>query len=228
MKLLFVPVLAAALTQAGDDPEKVFRAMEAKIAEADSLLVTFTTRMEAATKGAAVFQGQVTIGDGNRVRIEGTAEESKGQAVKLLWVSDGKRIAKSANGKASAPEALPQSGMRPLMTLALARMGIATTLYTVYVPGGGPRDPLNAIKVSDFKLDKGEKVNGRDALVIHYKLTVKDHAAACTVWVDAATQLPLKRVFRADDKGARFTVTETYGGFAFGPKLDPGTFDLPN
>src|SRR5437588_312597 len=42
--------------------------------------------------------------------------------------------------------------------------------------------------VDDFKMGAAEKVNGREAKVIHYRLTLNGkHAVQAALWLDAAT-----------------------------------------
>ena len=58
MKLLFVPVLVAALGQAGDDPTVRMKAMEEKIAKAKSIQFTFDGKIEG-SKGKRLAPGHV-------------------------------------------------------------------------------------------------------------------------------------------------------------------------
>ena len=73
MKLLAIPVLAAVLGQAGDDAEKVFRAMEEKVARADSFQVRFEGKLAGVQPKSpgGIYDGQVTAA-GNKARIEAT------------------------------------------------------------------------------------------------------------------------------------------------------------
>src|SRR5258707_34072 len=94
--------------------------------------------------------------------------------------------------------------------------------------GDDQKNPLDEFKVSAFKALPAEKVNGRDAVVIEYKVTVpQNQTAIATVWVDAATHLPLKRTLRMEMGGAPVTVTETYSAFRLNPQLDANLFVLP-
>ena len=47
------------------------------------------------------------------------------------------------------------------------------------------------------------------------------------MWLDPATNLPLKRVLRPDAENDGFVFTETYSAFTFNPEVDARTFELP-
>jgi outer membrane lipoprotein-sorting protein len=64
-------------------------------------------------------------------------------------------------------------------------------------------------------------------VVIVYKLRIRDQAGTGTVWLDAATHLPLKRSLRLNMGGVA-VFTETYRDFHLNPPLDARTFELPN
>ena len=48
-----------------------------------------------------------------------------------------------------------------------------------------------------------------------------------TVWIDAASHLPLKRVFTINDASRKVRVTETYSDFVVNAELDSKHFTLP-
>jgi outer membrane lipoprotein-sorting protein len=223
MNLLFAPVLAVVLSQAGEDAEKTFRAMESKVAKADTLQVTFEGKLEGPKGEGGSFKGQVQVGTGNKARIE--AELTfMGKSSKMTMISDGTKMASVMDGKSNTQDTPP--AMRSLMTVALARLGIGTAVFMVSAPGD-KTNPLETIKVSDFKKGKAEKVGDRMADVIEYKLNINGKMTDCAVWIDSATGLPLRRTLRGSEVGATFTFTETYGMFAINPKLDAKVFALP-
>ena len=49
----------------------------------------------------------------------------------------------------------------------------------------------------------------------------------CHVWIDAASHLPLKRVFTINDASRKVRVTETYSDFVVNAELDSKHFTLP-
>ena len=72
-----------------------------------------------------------------------------------------------------------------------------------------------------------EKVGSRDAKVITYNATIKTLDAGrhkVTLWIDAETLLPLKRVIVPEGVATRVTETCT---FDLNPKVEAGAFALP-
>jgi Tol biopolymer transport system component/outer membrane lipoprotein-sorting protein len=82
-------------------------------------------------------------------------------------------------------------------------------------------------EIWDFRAGAAEKVGGRDANVVHFKMPsgMRDKDAAFTVWIDAKTLLPLKRVIVLDPT-SKATITETYKEFTLDPEIDAGAFEL--
>jgi outer membrane lipoprotein-sorting protein len=227
MKLLFVPMLAAVLTQAGDDPAVRLKAMEDTIAKAETAQVGFDAKFEA--KGMeGTMKGTLSVGAGNKARVDADVG-IMGQTIKIELVSDGTKLVTKAGDFGTMSKDTPKH-LRQAMVAVMARTGVATAIVARKDEPDDNVNPLDLIKVSDAKKVKEEKVNGRDALVVSYKLTIKDFPAPITgsVWIDTQTNLPLKRVLRADKDGESFTITETYSNFRINPKLDAGTFKLPN
>ena len=232
MKLLFVPVLVAVLGQAGDDPSVRMKAMEEKIAKADSLQVTLDSKFESSKgKGSGTIQGTLTLGAGDKARAELNLN-FMGKAMKIQMVSDGTKMVESIDGKAK-PAKETTKHFRDTMTAVLARSGFSAGFL---LAGANQVDkvdkednPLKMVLVSDFKKLKVEKIGDRDALVIQYKLTMKgaDIAPTGTVWLDLKTNLPLKRVIRAEMGSETMTLTENYSNFRINPKLDDKLFELP-
>jgi outer membrane lipoprotein-sorting protein len=226
MKLLAIPMLAAVLGQAGDDPAKILKAVEDKVTKADAVQVALDVKVES-TKGDGSIKGTLTVAAGNKARAE-LAMEFKGKAQKVEMVSDGKMMVEIQDGKAREPREA-EKHFQSLMPLVLARSGLGVAFFLLRGPGAEKEDPLDTITVSDAKKLKAEKVDGRDAVVIEYKVNVKGEkvSVTATVWVDVKTNLPLRRVARAEVAGDTFTVTETYSNLRLNPKLAPDFFQLP-
>jgi outer membrane lipoprotein-sorting protein len=226
MKLLLVPVLLAALGQAGDDAEKRFKAMEEKLARAAAFQVTFDGKIESAgQKNDGTLKGALTVGPNGKSHM--TAEGNiLGKAQKMTMVSDGKQRVVKADDMNMESRDVPSNWRKMLDTVA-ARIGVTAGFLLIGRSSDDKEDPLETIKVSDFKQVKREKINGRDAVVIEYKLTPKGlNAATCTVWVDAQTNLPLKRTLHVAEGGG-VTISETYSNFTLNPNLDDKMFELP-
>jgi outer membrane lipoprotein-sorting protein len=230
MNLLFVPVLAVVLTQAGDDPAKTQKALEDRIAAAKSVQTMFSGKV-VSPKGEFGIRGSVATA-GDKARFEVTLE-GMGKSMKVLAVSDGVKTVALEDGKRTEQKARPEE-MRQVTTAALARSGVtATFLILVMAPRSATEKKetvLDMLQVSDFKQLKADKVSGRDAVVIEYKLRIRDGKElkpfTVTVWVDARLNLPIRREVRGEADGA-FSVTENYDTFAIDPKLDPKLFELP-
>jgi outer membrane lipoprotein-sorting protein len=224
MKLLIVPVLAVVLAQAGDDPAVLMQKMENKIARAKSVRVTFAAKAES-PKGDLTMNGSLALaGDRARAELElGMA----GKSMKILSVSDGTKTVSVQDGKTT--EKPDKKDARPLVNAALARSGV-TALFLLSQPSSkdGKKDGKGDIKLSEFKKLNSEKVGGRDAVVIEFTLTFQEQKPMRgTVWLDAQTGLPLKRVLRGEEKGNAFTITETYSDLTLDAQLDAKLFEFP-
>lgn len=121
------------------------------------------------------------------------------------------------------------------MVTAATRGGIFVPMHLaveVHIEGEKPRetDMAELLKVSGFKLGKKETVGGREAQAIEYVLTVTSAGGlklSTTVWVDAQTHVPLKRLLTARLDGQDLSVTETYADVVVDGKVDAKTFELP-
>jgi outer membrane lipoprotein-sorting protein len=215
-------VLAAVLGQ-GDDAEKLFRAMEQKIARADTLRVTFEGKLSGPPGNDGTYKGTAVFRNPNKARIE-LSLEFLGKNMKMEMVTDGVKMVAIQDGNPTAPQD-PPPFMRAVMTATLARAGVIPTLFLVSRTNEKEANPLDEIKVNGFKWGKAEPVGGRDAQVIEYQLTGGGQSMACTVWVDAKTHLPLKRTLQVKEQQA--TITETYSTFAVNPVLEAKLFELP-
>ncbi len=221
MKLLLIPLLLTVAAQGGADAEKRFKAMEAKIAKADTLQITFDGKIETA-KGGGPVKGTLTIGAGGKGRLTAEADVA-GKTAKLEMVSDGNKVATRETGLNWKNKDVPRDFRAKLNAIA-GRTGIVAGVFLLTT---GQENLQDALKASDFKLLPAEKVGGRYAAVVQYQLTVKDKKAIGTLWLDAKTNLPLKRVLRPAEGNDGATFTEIYSAFTLNPKLDAKLFELP-
>jgi outer membrane lipoprotein-sorting protein len=86
------------------------------------------------------------------------------------------------------------------------------------------------LKVSGLRLGKREKLDGKEAQAINYVLTVAGADGLklnTTVWVDATTHVPLKRLLTAKVDDRDLSVTETYANVVVDGKVDAKAFELP-
>src|SRR4051794_36167573 len=117
MQLLVIPLLAAVLGQ-GDDPAKVMKAMEDKVARAEAVQVTLDCKIDS-NKGNGTFKGTLTVAGGNKARADITME-FMGKAETHQMVSDGTKMVVTQAGKVEPPKDA-EKHMRPAVTVALAR-----------------------------------------------------------------------------------------------------------
>jgi hypothetical protein len=80
----------------------------------------------------------------------------------------------------------------------------------------------------DFKASAAEKIDGRDAKVVRFKVGEQGDrdAALVTIWIDSKTLLPLKRVVVPNPRSPA-VATEVYKQFTLDPKIDAKLFQLP-
>jgi outer membrane lipoprotein-sorting protein len=225
MKLLLLPLLFTVSAQGGDDAEKRFRAMEAKVRQADALQVAFDCDL---MNKLGTIKGSMIVRAGNKARLEMQVDFA-GKEMKLLMVSDGSKMVANMDGVNQTTQDTPKFLRDALQGLA-AKAGVVANLMVVGKASNEQKNPLEGVKLSDFKALPNEQVNGRDAAVIAYKVSLADNQnASVTVWIDTATNLPLKRTLRMDmNGGGPNEFTETYREFRLNPQLDARLFELPN
>jgi outer membrane lipoprotein-sorting protein len=226
-------LLAAAVppaTSAQDnEAEKLFRAMEKRVLAAQSFEVTFEYGVEnRKAKGSLLLTR-----DGKaRAKLRGDFGEG-GPNSTFEAVSDGKQLVTkqgpSAGGKKVVGKA--PKNFHAVFGTTLSRGGVWCGLLVLpHLRAEGKElapDQLR-IQVSDFKSGGAEKVGGRDARVVRYRLGEGDgdqDDAEVTLWLDARTLLPLKRTVVT--KRDVVHVTETYRAFRLDPTVDAKAFELP-
>jgi outer membrane lipoprotein-sorting protein len=228
MNLFAIPVLVGLLGQ-GDDPAKVMKAVDEKVGKADTLQTNFDAKIEG-SKGNGTMKGTVSVAPGGKARLEADLDIG-GMAVKLQVVSDGSKLKVTVSGMEVESKDTPKN-MRGVMTVLLSRAGVGAMILAPKKGDDdkGMADPFESVKLSGLKKVKAEKVGDRDAVVIDFALDIKDQPVKLngTVWVDTVTNLPLKRVLRAEMGGETATVTETYANFRINPKLDGKLFQFGN
>jgi outer membrane lipoprotein-sorting protein len=87
--------------------------------------------------------------------------------------------------------------------------------------------PKQKLDIRGFQAGAAEKVGGRDAKVVRYKMNLsglRNDDTAFTVWIDTKTLLPLKRAIGPDRSFP--AVTEIYKEFTLDPKIDAGALEL--
>lgn len=250
MKVLLASAVLAALTlapvgratespQAANDAEKLFRAMEAKVTGADAFHFRFQVEEETAQGKHEPSTGAVAVARGGKVYLEVKGAwtlnfqgKKTTYPIEVLTVSDGTQMKfkswdpTTGEEHVSATVATPASVSR-LWRSTSARTGWSTWLGVLFAVGSEEgAQQLLSLKASKFTLGPVEKVNGREARVIAYRLENPAGVGAdCRVWIDTQTLLPLRRTMASTQEGHQ--LTETYSDFRVNAEVDPKLFVLP-
>lgn len=213
--------------QDGKEAENLFRQMEEKLSKARTLECVFEGKVQ--PKGS--LKGSLAFAEGNKVRVEYSLEIEGDRQVKGTVVSDGAKVVKVLNGK--EPEQVFEQGTEdvPLKPQSLRAM----ILRSFGLAGGCAILELSSfeVKVSGFKFGKKDKLDGRDAQIIEYEMTVEGVSVdgtsiSAAIWLDAKTTLPIKRVATIDKgSGEKYTVTEIYTNLTLNKNIDAKKFELP-
>jgi len=235
MLMWLAPLLLAAMVSADNDKdaEKAFREMSATLTQSKSFACTFELKMDT-PEGKGSFKGRLAVAQGNKVRME-MKGEGGGKSTDLLSVSDGEKQITVDNKKTQPVRDTPKNLAKNVLT-GMARGGIFAPIFLAVeaVREGekpGETNVEEMLKVSDFKLGKKEKVDGKETQAIEYLLAAASVGSGekinATVWVDVKTHVPLKRLLTAKVGDKQITVTETYSNVELDGKIDAKTFELP-
>jgi hypothetical protein len=228
-----VLLTSAALSAAGQEnqAEKLYRGMEKTLRTAKTLRVSFDLVFTPGPSAGAEnkplnVKGVLLLGEGDMLRLEFAVG-----AVKLLTVSDGTNLARSAPDPARAPsvQKTPKGlGSSYRSATALVGLGLAAEIL------GGARDffgrPPEHFTASDFKLGAKERVGKVETQIIEYSVTEKSddqpRKGRVKVWLDMQTKLPLKLSLTTNAVTVS-AITELYREFTLNPTLEEKVFALP-
>jgi outer membrane lipoprotein-sorting protein len=219
MSTAIAVVLLALAGQPPQDAEKLYNDMAGQLQKAATLEVSFTARAEGAKK--ADLKGVVKLAAGNKALtvVEG---ELGGKPFRVTVVSDGTNQQTRAGGGDAIERPTPPT-YNALLTAIVERLGAFNLL--LLRADDDPAKLRANFTPGNFKLGKVEMVGGRPAQAIEYQITSeKSPPMQVTLWLDAKTNLPLRRVTRL---GADALLTEDYATFRVNVPLEAGTFDLP-
>ena len=227
--VLAAGLLTAALTAPDqaqiNEAEKLFRDMEKKIQAAKAFRVVFTTEIKRdARERVGRFEGSLLLTHDNKGRMK--IREVRGQSRSWEAISDGKRV-KSEGATSATPK-----NFHGLASVLVSRVGVFPTFPAIpfVIAQADTVDKVEGSKLDawDFKAGAAEKIEGRDAKVVRFRVGEKGDrdAAAVTLWIDSKTLLPLKRVVVANPRSAE-VVTERYKQFTLDPKVGAKVFELP-
>jgi outer membrane lipoprotein-sorting protein len=214
----------------GGDPEKLVRGMEKKLAQAKTLRVSFEAEHLGGGKGDfGVFKGTLTVAQGNKVHLDGAFWNDGKATDRWKIVSDGTNLKSEGLSKVSKPAS---KKLTDDYRSSLTHGGFLMVAF--YVSPVKPKEMWATFKASDFKFERQENIGKRKTNVVSCKLTLTDKADFAgrelseTLWLDAETNLPLKRrVTMWFLDGKRNTFTESYSTFDLAPKVEAKLFELP-
>jgi outer membrane lipoprotein-sorting protein len=241
LTFLALSSLAAVLSppaQAQDgEAEKLFRAMEQKLLGAKAFEVRFEYQLE-----KRKVKGEMLVTQENKVRLKvvGIFEDKPKAGFEL--VADGKklktkgaRLFVASNGQSGMEEGGESEWQTPktfhkVLGTTVSRGGVwFTMLLLPYLKGGEELEPDQLkMRVYDFKLIGDARVGAKNAKVVRYRF---GKGGPCpgdeeiTIWIDAKTELPLKRSFTL--KNGNLRIVENYREFRLDPKIDAKAFELP-
>ena len=228
MHLLTLPVLVFAFAQGPNEAEKAFRAAEKKLAEADTVQLDFVSDMK--YDGQEVkLKGILLMAKGNKLRMELNGKLA-GEAYEETIISDGAKT-KIKKAVQDTPKNIHAKFAR-----TASQGGFAVGFFVVASSADEEEPRLGETSVSGFSFGKKEKIGVHERLAqrIDYKLTMtigdqgggkKKETVDAQVWLDADTNLPLKRIVNLPG-AAKSQAIEVYG-IVINAKIDPRKFELP-
>lgn len=246
MKLLALVAIALVLPQEKNEAEELFKKLDGKLAQAETVTVEFKTTFEQQRKGrekvSGRLSGTILLQSGGKARLELEGRISSPLSVGI--VSDGKTTAFLTKDPGTPKPSAASPTLNRDASLQLARYGgvnvVMETQKNLLIAEGDRRlkeagrtpephesDPLKTLKLSGFKMGPGDKIDGRAVTAIEYVIEeVGDiNKSVVTLWIDSETLLPIRR--RVTSEGLGILIEETYSVFKLGEKIDAAKFDLP-
>jgi hypothetical protein len=227
--LILVPALAPA--QGGDEAKKLFEAMEARLTKAKNVSLSYSVELEVDGKKLLALKGSLTFAEGDRVCLDAEGNVF-GRDAKLTLISNGKRLRSTSTAELKGqPKEVPTpKNLTGALARLVSRSGIFLGIENLDVDRDQERElkPGELFPVSDLKLGGKEKVEGREARVLTYKIVgPRNKAGDVTLWVDLLTRLPLKHVVIPSEGKEKGRLVEIYTSIKIDEKLDPKQFELP-
>ncbi len=227
-QFLLLAATLPGLAQAPDEASRLFRAMEKRLTEADTLTLRFALAVEADGKTLFTLKGTVAIARGDRVR-ESCDRTGLGPDTRSELIADGKRlrttVANAREGKVTTI-ACPKG---------LGATFVKVLTYTDHVSGWVFLDltreqqlkPDAMFRIKDLKLISKEKVSGREAQMLSYSvILINGMTLPVALWIDVQTGLPLKRLTVFTNGGGSSRTTETFAEIRSNEKIDPRQFEV--
>ena len=215
LTILSGPVLAGNEPAVPEHVRKMLRTVDGA--------TTLQVSIRSEVKGEIVWKTRAMVAGDNRVRLEMEVKTGSPAATqKIEFVSDGNTLQTTQNGR--PPQvSTAHSRLSDRLQKAISRCGF---LYSYLTPisrnGQDNQSTSDLLKMSDCRLQREENSDGQRLLVYTYtcQLTSIDQTSTGTVWINAATHLPVRRQFALGER----QVTETYSNWAINKPVDKQHF----
>ena len=215
-----------------NEAQKVFGQMEASFAKAKTIECNFEVVSRACPGGSA--KGSFALSADNKCRLEtnGTGRDARRNVA--VMVSDGTKQA-IIEGRVTQQIQDIQNWYGEAMRTGLSRAGVLLTRFAPLPLEEKEIKVDDLFKVSDFELlQEKTEIGSQAARLIQYKLVtpgLESEVGKTTfrvkLWLNAKSNLPLKRVVVPTDDDLDFTLTETYSDVTLNGKLESRRFELP-
>ena len=185
-----------------------FRELEQHLLGLSSL--TMTTRVTSEGAFESSLAGAISLERGNIASID--VEGSFGGSVGLRLSSDGSRL--TGGSAAGEFDMVPPDGLNEAIIIGMTRMGILHNLARLV--GGQPPDHMEGgvrewVQVVDVESSADEDGDGRPLLRFDFGLVVAGQpSGTASLWIDAASRLPLRREQTVQFETGEMKVIEVY------------------
>jgi hypothetical protein len=204
--------------------EQLFRDFEAKILSAKVVRATGTWASKGG-KGGGETRARFLSGPENQLRMTAVAKSDE-RDPNVGLVSDGTVFHRiTGDGRKGAKLSLPK-GLGQGVRSGFSRIGLSVVPFALKDEFRLDLQHFAAwFPVGDFALLRDEVIGGRTARVLQFSSGPKNTKFLFTLYLDAETLRPLKRLWEAGD-GA--VVTETYEEFELDGPADEKEFRIPD
>lgn len=223
------------------EAEKLFRKLEGRLTKAETIQLKYKAAVELEKAKpddkdkSPKVEGLLLLQNGNKLRLQMDGRilplHEPGKAVVM---SDGKTMWAGLpgplrlDGKGVKPEKAP-ANLHTAFVASLGREGILMFVMS-HVAGGtlaeNLRDDLDRKQAAPtgLKMRAPEKVGETDTQVIEFRIKLRGDEDEVTVslWLDAKTDLPVKRALKS--KRGPATLSETYEDVKVDGVIDAGQF----
>jgi len=214
----------------GNEAEELFKKMEEKVHKARTIQYESDSALEGKQGNQRGSMGtKLMFAEGNKTNFTFNISDG-GKKQTMQSISDGKRQKNGKDDKFAKAEETPKHLTAGIATLLTRVGGMGGLLFAA----PEEENPLKADKLdkdklarlSDFKLGKKEKIGDVEAQSITYSAKMGNIKLLVSVWIDAKTNLPVKRVFETGEGAQTMKVTETIKSIKLDEKVDDKLFEV--